>query len=1383
MAGVAPTPPTPQDIVQNIILRIREEVLNAGAVAQSIRTIQQAAGRGGSAIQNMQNSVTATSGAFRLFHTAGRAVGGTLTRLAGPAGAVVGAFSGIAIGAKKVADTISEVGRSFIDFRVAIGGGADAALKLQAAYAGVEKSSDRMILSVTGAAGAISKLAGISFTMFKQMGDQSGQAFAASLTNAVMRGMAVNEEQAGAFANQMLASLSTAGPAAIKAITDTWLAAGNDIKKQKEAISLIALYDPKAAAMLASSIQPGQDAASKFLKVWNEIQATFKKVLTNLKVAFAEVFGASFEQLLNDFQNSVSTGILSLENLKKAMLVLKVVGTNVWIGMLKAVAMFHQYVGQYVNKGLIMLMGIAGDLIKIVNKDWGEGIKKAASYWEKTNDAAGETAKAIRAMDFTSYSKESQKAAEYAERNKQAADKTVPPLIQIMTQLKLAAAQAEAFEKNMQGLSSAADTVADIMASINTDFRILNQSGSDFFSDQLAQMRELAPELKKQGESMLEYANRAIQELMSAPIPKDAEGMKARADMLADLQKQRAQALGFIKESQLATVQTILAGLKPLESQLNLYKTITSQVEKLKGIAQATFGTPGLSVQYIMMSNQALEMQKKKLGEMAAYIEQQYAIEIQAAKVSGDQAKAQGLIMQLEQKRAEINDEMLGVQQKQMENLKQLKDGYLDAVQAQAFGAGRFSKIIIDRQKSVAKAVETGMARVNTMLGVAGQQALKGGNIQPLKFMPQFGSMNMSQQQIQQQQQQLVNIQTDPLTKAAAQSATNVMNMGREALEAGGDVKKFGDIISQFNQNFTPIANKMAQQSAGMGAGGGHPDLVNALMGGAVPGRTGAPGRSGAFGWGTGGAGAGGPPVPVTIVGGGGGGGGPAGAHPFVPPGYSMPQTPDMPVAVSAIENLAQTAKETAGKMPQIPGGTAGKIGLGVSALVGAQTALMITKAVAKGIFKGLTFPLRHPIKTLSTAMRIGGGAIRLGVRATGGILHGARVGGGAALEFAKKYGPRAGADIYKFLGQPGKGMWTGMRNAGQMVGNVLGRGGGAVWNLTKTVGQGLGEAFGGPARALGGPARALGGWARSGGQAVSNLRNLITPTTVTGKVLGAAGGAVAGDWLGGKAAQAMGMERYGLGDAWTRAAGAAGGTGLMGGGPAGAAIAFGGSMVKTGVQSAIATKDAAKAAYQAQADASAGWAKFAEEAKRREAVATTELEKLIARRNQLTAEKGQFQKQAGWSTRWFGIGDWDYNEKDKARMAEIDKERATITPRIVELRAQQEAERQKVQSTLPKTPTVPAVISPAPIPTPTPTPQPQAPKVETPTSEAPKSTQTVKTMSSSKYSSLMQNAAMIFANQLSQIGAEIDSELAGESRRGSANMTNVNGSLSAMQP
>lgn len=78
----------------------------------------------------------------------------------------------------------------------------------------------------------------------------------------------------------------------------------------------------------------------------------------------------------------------------------------------------------------------------------------------------------------------------------------------------------------------------------------------------------------------------------------------------------------------------------------------------------------------------------------------------------------------------EMDTKRLNLTKQQVEMTRKVRDGYLDAVQAQSFGLGAFAKLLISREENVGLGLKYGMAGVNRALGsVAG-----GAGYEPMKW-------------------------------------------------------------------------------------------------------------------------------------------------------------------------------------------------------------------------------------------------------------------------------------------------------------------------------------------------------------------------------------------------------------------------------------------------------------------------------------------------------------------------------------------------------------------------------------------------------------------------------------------------------------------------
>lgn len=123
----------------------------------------------------------------------------------------------------------------------------------------------------------------------------------------------------------------------------------------------------------------------------------------------------------------------------------------------------------------------------------------------------------------------------------------------------------------------------------------------------------------------------------------------------------------------------------------------------------ATFGVRLEAIQKI---TQQLELARKRLGAINS-LERQ----------SDDQRK----------EALSLEEQIYKMMQQRMELQKQLNDGYLDAVQAQAFGAGRFEKILISRDQNLARALEMGAIKANRAVGQVGAAA-RASDVSPFRF-------------------------------------------------------------------------------------------------------------------------------------------------------------------------------------------------------------------------------------------------------------------------------------------------------------------------------------------------------------------------------------------------------------------------------------------------------------------------------------------------------------------------------------------------------------------------------------------------------------------------------------------------------------------------
>lgn len=150
-----------------------------------------------------------------------------------------------------------------------------------------------------------------------------------------------------------------------------------------------------------------------------------------------------------------------------------------------------------------------------------------------------------------------------------------------------------------------------------------------------------------------------------------------------------------------------IAPIERINSELELQKGL--QQESLR-ISQSLYGTPALAVEAQMEIVNTIEQQiKAKERELAI-----------TRKMMQESGRSEAELYQLRMQGKQEEKDILSLKAEQVETVKSLRDGYLDAVKEESLGFGRFSKIIITQKKGIMLALDSGMAKKNYLLGQAG---------------------------------------------------------------------------------------------------------------------------------------------------------------------------------------------------------------------------------------------------------------------------------------------------------------------------------------------------------------------------------------------------------------------------------------------------------------------------------------------------------------------------------------------------------------------------------------------------------------------------------------------------------------------------------------
>jgi len=179
---------------------------------------------------------------------------------------------------------------------------------------------------------------------------------------------------------------------------------------------------------------------------------------------------------------------------------------------------------------------------------------------------------------------------------------------------------------------------------------------------------------------------------------------KKRAE-LAEIELGMAKLRVEVVKQQTAQQESLLS---LAEAEEKIYRTQLSMME-------AVYGTPALAVQAMTRIIKMLEIEKDRLQEI-------YETRRRARMEAEEGTKKHAELRRMELKSAD------DLQKKELERLqlvKKLRDGYIDAVQAAAYGAGALNKLLITREQNVGLGQRLGAVRRNFLIGMTQEPGAK----------------------------------------------------------------------------------------------------------------------------------------------------------------------------------------------------------------------------------------------------------------------------------------------------------------------------------------------------------------------------------------------------------------------------------------------------------------------------------------------------------------------------------------------------------------------------------------------------------------------------------------------------------------------------------
>ncbi len=752
---------SPEDIVQKILLRLEEEV-NAGAVSKHLKEVNK------SLIKTQKSIKASTKSMSKFGAVAGKSVRGIAVGLKG----LMSALTGVVGLLNKLADA----GKSFITVSIATGRGSKAAKDLKSEYEELRKTTDHLVLSIHDVANAMSDFASLGFGQMFLSENKKVREGISQMQNMFTRATG-DPEKGRKFTQAILASFGN-NLAALESFTTKVGLAGGDIQKQLDLFSKrMGATDPALILELTAALEllTGKtDANLELTRTWYEVLGELKAVADNVTVALVDAFGGKITTYLKKFVAWIkdlsgettnlsnrfrewATYIYALEVpfqgfwdlVKRVYNKIIEKGKELWAKLRKGgySAMsdltlrmkewlkdyFSDLDGFFKKLGVEFFTGV--DVDGLIDK-----LDKSSEDFKRTADAItfkaaspnldlegdfkkryGAYIKKVEELQKAEKDRQKQavtdakKVADAIKKGNTNIKSTSDLLFEARKRLAFLNEQAKGWAQQMQSVGQAVDTISKLTRLVGSDFSgLANLSGKN--TEAIRESVKLSQRLFENSQARLLISEQSIaarrEELRLSSKQGEAEAQEALTRALAE----RAEIQGDMLNAVQQQVASLDAALQPAEAHLDIIKAQTDLYQTQLSIAKGLYGAAGLAVQNQMRVVEQLQLQKDNLdGQIQTYKEQvayMDSIGAEASKIKVVQVK----LLELENRRAKVLSQ-------QVQMVKELRDGYLDAVQAQAFGAGRFEKIIITQEKNIAKALEKNIAKRNFLLGATGAEA------------------------------------------------------------------------------------------------------------------------------------------------------------------------------------------------------------------------------------------------------------------------------------------------------------------------------------------------------------------------------------------------------------------------------------------------------------------------------------------------------------------------------------------------------------------------------------------------------------------------------------------------------------------------------------
>jgi hypothetical protein len=749
---------TPTNLEQKLLLIIEEQLKNVGAALKHLDAIKKTAREASASIDKYEEATKAAAKSTEHLQKVAFKTGQITKKLFRGMAQGVGIIGGIAGATAAAIAVTSKMNQGYLRLAMVSRDSNKALVDLRTTYADVASQTSAMAISIQDASDVLADFSEQSLTAAMALGPELGRVMT-DVTNQIADVFGPDQ------AKQMMKSFSTAFPdrAAFARMMTQYEFGAPEMFREIERMAPEAINQFRQMATVFQNFKNITDPNVAAVKSFNSVLARLRAMAQDLADQIMRAFGPEIKVVLDIIATDViprikagigdllaaviktkDTWIVGFETIGKTLMWIFDIITKLPkpIQVLGAALLFPG-VGKVLATIITSIISIGASAISAAIATGGltaaltaarvaatglmtalgpigwiiaglgilAGVIAGLDWFLSDEDVAATEAAAKSVEDGQKAMDEARKSIEDMRRSAEEASKTPALDPADIGRFKQLQERIELVSKGISGLTSQVRSLQDILMFGGFQFNLQGFGEAAGFTQLLADnIAKSIPRMRELGRLSLEAAQIDLDAAENAlAAAKTTEERRAALDSVILAHRRIGEAIKTSAEAEALVSQVVESRLSKLQINVDLSKQLVDLHRADLDISKALYGTPALGVQAMLRVTKEMQRQKEFVQDQLDIVNQEIA--------------QRGALPGLIKRQRDLAQQVKRITAEQLNMVKELRDGYLDAVQAQAFASGEFEKIIIDQEHNLGMALEKGLVKANYLIGQVGEAA------------------------------------------------------------------------------------------------------------------------------------------------------------------------------------------------------------------------------------------------------------------------------------------------------------------------------------------------------------------------------------------------------------------------------------------------------------------------------------------------------------------------------------------------------------------------------------------------------------------------------------------------------------------------------------